>query len=156
MAERSRVLFYPVRIVVRSAAIVVSLQSLHQDNRFSSNISRRLLLLHFPVDLVACFYIGVPATNTEFLGCSISCFFSANHRLVLIVFSFERPTLVMEPLVSRFQRVGTKKSGFCIAFCSDSLIFTDLRVLVHRRTSVAENAIVLSLPTYKLSSPSVR
>lgn len=107
-------------------------------------------MLHFPVDLVACSYIGVPGTNTEFFGCSISCLFFANHRLVLIALSFQRPHSCYGVLVSRFQRVE-RKSLACIAFCSDSLILTDLRVLVHRRTSVAENAIVLSLPSHKLS-----
>lgn len=42
----------------------------HSDPSITSG---RYLLLHFPVDLVACSCIGVPGINTEFPGCSLSC-----------------------------------------------------------------------------------
>jgi hypothetical protein len=67
--ERSRILFYPARIVVATLAIVF-LSSPNQDNRSSSITSGRLLLLHFLVDLVACFFFHSWrfGTITAFLG----------------------------------------------------------------------------------------
>lgn len=108
------------------------LSGLSSGQSVSSITSGRLLLLHFPVDLIACpyswrswDYYGVPWS-------SISCLFFLNHRLVLIALSFQRPHSSNRVSVSRFQRMGTEKSGLhCI--CSDSLILTDLRVFVYRR-----------------------
>lgn len=62
---------------------------------------------------------------------SIFCSFSLNHRLVLIALLFQRPNSYHGVFVSRFQRMEWKSLA-CIAFCSDSLILTDLRVFVHR------------------------
>lgn len=154
--ERSQVLFFPVRIVVASLAIVVSLRSFIRaigfpalpPDGFFCCISR-LTLSHVLYNWRSRDYYGVP-------WYSISCLFPLSHRLVLITLSFQRPHSYYGVFVSRFHG-WERKSLACIAFCSDSLILTGLRVFVHRwQVQVWQRMrLCCCYQSFKLSSLSV-
>jgi len=130
--ERSRVLFFPVRIVVASLAIVVSLQSFIGAIGFPALPPDGFFFFAaFPGrPYRMSFTTGVPGTTMASPGIpSLACFLST-------MIGFDCAIVSATPLcygvfVSRFHG-WERKSLACIAFCSDSLILTDLRVFVHR------------------------
>lgn len=117
VTERSRILLFLVRNVAANLAILFLPPVSSQGNQFSSIASGRLRLLHFPVELAACpFQLAFADPRWRFSVFHLLLVLPLSHRLVLIALSYQRPHSDYGVLVSRFQRAGTKKSGFALHF----------------------------------------